>query len=152
MAAYSAYGPSGTGGASHSTVDVGQPATVVGCKPKIYEIGMGCSGTPADQQATHQVQHATARGTATSFTPVPLDGDDRAAVATVGITHSAEPTYTANKGLVVLPVHQRSFYRWIARQNGELKVKSSASNSIGHYVAAITSGTPIFNSYFHWEE
>lgn len=141
-------------GVSAATAVPKTAITVVGAanlRPKVYDILFGSPATPADAQVTYTVQRFTAAGTATAVTPEPLETDDRAATATSGQTHSAEPTY-AGAAYIILPIHQRASFRWVARQGGELIVSRTASNGIGVKKTAETTGTPAVNAVLMWEE
>lgn len=129
--------------------------TVIGsttCRPKIYDVIVGSPATPADAQLTIQLRRFTAAGTtaASPPTPEPLEGGGQAAVATCGHTHSAEPTY-AGVGLVI-PVHQRGTFRWVARQGGEISAPMAAANGIGVVKTAATTGTPQIHATVMWNE
>src|SRR3954469_22227110 len=67
----------------------------------LFYIMIGSDAT-ADQAASYRVARFTAVGTRTAYTYASLDGGDPAGSATVGINHSAEPTYTANTDLLTL--------------------------------------------------
>jgi len=134
-------------GTNVSALKVGGGTTV---KASIYDLMFSCGGAPADQQFTWTVGHITTTGTFTSVTPQPLDADAPVAIATAGSIATAEPTY-ASVPLLVLGVHQRAIFRWVARERGELVTAKTASNGIG-CKAAITSGTPTALAQAHWYE
>ena len=148
MAKYSASGVSEAAANPDTSLTVTGAATL---RPKIYDILMGSSATPADAQVSHTVQRTTAAGTSTAVTPEPLETGDRAATCAAGQTHSAEPTY-AGVAFIILPIHQRASFRWVARQGGELIISATAANGIGHKRTACTTGTPAVNSTIMWEE
>ena len=66
------------------------------------------AGTVADQVFSIRIQRTTAAGTATGYTPNPLDLADAAALMTSGVGHSVEPTYTASIDLWFQTVHVRA--------------------------------------------
>lgn len=122
-------------------------------RPRLYDILIGCAATPADQATKFSLLRCTAAGTAgSSFTPIALDPNDPAALATCGQgVFSVEPTYTANSNLLVLDVNQRATVRWVAAPGGELMAPATASNGIGLRSLSGT-GTATHEGSFHWEE
>jgi hypothetical protein len=112
MRAYSVNGPAATGTANKTAVTVIGSTTA---RPSVFDVLLGSSTTAADNAIVAAVSRFTAAGTAgSSFTPLPLDPSDVASVATAGITHSAEPTYTANQNLLRIVFNQRATFRWVA--------------------------------------
>lgn len=127
--------------------------TIIGgttVKAAIYDYRLSCASTPADQQFNWLLKRFTAAGTATAVTPEPLDPDGPVALATSGKTLTAEPTYA---GIAVedVGVHQRSVYRWVARERGEIITAKTAANGWGFSVT-VTSGTPVARAVAHWFE
>ena len=120
-------------------------------RPKVYDILFGCSSTPADVQVTHTAQRTTAAGTNTAVTPEPLETDDRAATCAAGQTHTLEPTF-AGVAWIILPIHARASFRWVARTGGELIISRTSGHGIGVKKTAETSGTATINTTIMWEE
>lgn len=134
MKAYAVTGPSASGSANKSAITIIGASTV---RPRICDVTLGFSTVPADQAAIINLQRFTAVGTAASNpTPEPLDPNEAAALATAGITHSAEPTYTANKALLHVAMNQRATYRWVAQPDREFVGPATASNGIGAYLVS----------------
>lgn len=100
-------------------------------RPKIYDILMGSSATPADNALEWLLQRYTAAGTSTAVTPTALDPGDPAASATAGKNHSAEPTYTAGAILLDTAINQRSTQRWVAAPGGEIVLPATGANGAG---------------------
>lgn len=146
MAKYFASGVTGTAAAPQTALSV-VGGTV---RLKIYDIILGSVATPADAQVTMSIRRFTAAGTSTAVTPEPLEGGGTAAVGVAGQTHSAEPTY-AGIGMLI-PIHQRGTFRWVARQGGELCPVITAANGYGIARTANTTGTPAMQAVMHWEE
>lgn len=97
----------------------------------IFDILMGSDATPADQAASMECMRTTAVGTeGAGFTPTKLDPQSKAADCDAGITHSTEPTETANSHLLRFAWNQRAGYRWVARPGSELIVPATANNGI----------------------
>lgn len=149
MPAYGVVGPSGSGVAPLTAVEVRQGATI--STARIYEIICGLASAPSDNYLTWVVQKTTTAGTATSRTPEPLDVDDRAALVTGSITHTAEPTYGGTPFLEI-SMHFRTTFRWVARHGGEILVKRAATNGVG--VKKTVQGTTgaILDTTIHWFE
>lgn len=100
-------------------------------RPKLYDLLIGASGTPADNALVWALMRLTVAGTDTSLTPTPLDPADVAARATAGENASAEATFTAGSELLELPINQRASYRWVASPGGELVIPATAAAGIG---------------------
>jgi hypothetical protein len=148
MRAYSVSGPNASGSATKTAVTVISAATV---RPRIYDVVIGNSATPADQAATYALTRFTAAGTAgSSPTPNPVDPGDVASVATAGITHSAEPTY-ASTDLLQVPLNQRATFRWVANPGYELVAPATAANGIGARLVSATSALATNVSVFFFE-
>jgi hypothetical protein len=148
MRAYGVSGPNASGAATKTGATVVASATV---RPRVYEAIIGNSATPADQAALYALTRFTAAGTAgSSPTPIAVDPGDVAAVATAGITHSAEPTYAATD-LLQIPLNQRATHRWVAWQPGyELMAPATAANGIGaRLVSASASLASNFNLFWY---
>lgn len=151
MRGYSVNGPSATGTALKTAVTIIAASTV---RPRIYEFAAGLTTAPnsTDQQLEFAVQRFTAVGTAGSNpTPLPVDPGDVAAVATAGITHSSEPTYTATGILFQQAMNQRAMFRWVAVPGYELMAPATASNGIGLKNVAITVTAVMDGTVFFFE-
>lgn len=146
-----ANGPSATGTANKTCVNVIAASTV---RPRVYEFSVGIATAPnsTDQQGNFVVGRHTAVGTAGSNpTPLPVDPGDVAAVATAGITHSAEPTYTAGGSLIDQWMNQRAMFRWVAVPGYEFMAPATANNGIGLFNKAIAV-TAVFQGSLSWTE
>lgn len=147
MRAYSANGPN-TSGTATTLVGVVGSATV---RPTIYDLVLGALAAPVDQAARIAVSRFTAAGTATAFTPTPLDPSDVAAVCTAGITHTVEPTYTANQDLLTFGMNNRATFRWVAAPGYELRGPATAANGLGLRLAA-ASAAQVLHGTVSWFE
>jgi hypothetical protein len=137
MPGYVVTGPNATGTANKSLITIIAAATV---RPAVFDVLIGNAQTPADQSANVALQRFTAVGTAgSSPTPEPLDAGERAALATAGITHSAEPTYTANKKGLNISLNQRATFRWVASPGYEFKAPATANNGVGLVMVSATA-------------
>jgi len=100
---------------------------------KVYDVLMGCSGTPADNPFLWTMGRITTQGTGSAVVAYPLDPADAAALADVLENHGGgtEPTYTANQTLLSIPLNQRATFRWVAYPGGELVYPATANNGFG---------------------
>lgn len=124
------------GGLTESSVGPKTAATIIATsavRPAVYEVWVGCATAPVDYSIKALVARFTAAGTAASSpTPEPNDPGDVASISTAGITHSAEPTYTSGKTLLMIPFNARNTVRWVAYQPGkEFIAPATAANGIG---------------------
>jgi hypothetical protein len=101
---------------------------------------LGSQATPADQAALYAITRFTAAGTSAASppTPNPVDPADIAAIATVGWTHSAEPTYAA-ADLLQLPLNQRASFRYVCNPGYEYVAPATAANGIGLRLVSATT-------------
>lgn len=139
---YMVNGPSASGTANKTAVTVIASSTV---RPRIYEYSVGLTTAPnsTDQQLEFAAGSTTTTGTAGSNpTPKPNDPGDVAAVATAGITHSAEPTYAATY-FDDQAENQRAMFRWVAVPGYEYIIAATASNCFGLKNVAITAAAVV---------
>jgi hypothetical protein len=99
----------------------------------IFDIVVGSVATPADQAAKFYVARTTALGTPSgTYTPNNLDPAGPAGEGMSGQgVYSVEPTYTANKELLVFSLNQRATFRWVASPDCELKTTATQNNGAG---------------------
>lgn len=111
------------------------------CRLSIYDIVVGSDDTPADQALRALVGRTTAVGTEGSgFTPVNIDPGGPAGEADAGQgVFGAEPTYTANKELLVFSLNQRATFRWVAAPESGLRGTATQNNGLGIKSSASTS-------------
>lgn len=138
-----------TNTASTTQIAITSAATV---RPKIYDLLIGSVATPADNAWDFQIQRYTAAGTSTAVTPQKLDPGDPAALASAGVNHSAEPTYTANEILLRIGGNQRATFRWVAAPNGELVLPATAANGAGLLSNAVGGSAVAYLYTLHFEE
>ena len=100
-------------------------------RPVLYDMILGSTATPADNALEFILQRCTAAGTSTAITPAPADTADPAAIATAGVNHTVEPTYTAGAILVDIAMNQRATQRWVPSPGREIKLPATASNGVG---------------------
>lgn len=108
-------------------------------RPKIFEVLGTSYGTPNDYQAKYVLNRYTAAGTATAVTPTEHDPGDPASLASAGSAHSAEPTYTAGKELLVISRNMRHPYRWVCIPGRELILPATAANGAGVVVKEVST-------------
>ena len=123
-------------------------------RPRLYELLLGSVATPADVAALFYLSRLTAVGTEGSgFTPVALDPAAPTGECDCGVgVFSVEPTYTASKELLAIPMNQRATFRWIAAPGGELVLPATQNNGVGLKSSSMSSGTPAFDVTMHWME
>lgn len=127
------------------------PASPV-VRARIYEFGVGCEATPADQATDFKLGRTTAVGTEGSgFTPVNLDPGGPAGECDFGVAHSAEPTYTSNKELFQFSLNQRATYRWVANPGCEILLPATQNNGAGLKSSSAT-GTATHEAVMFFEE
>lgn len=147
--AYSVSGPNASGSATKTLVAIISATTV---RPRIYDVVLGSQASPADQAAQYAVSRFTAVGTAGSNpTPLPVDPADVASITTAGITHSAEPTYTASNDVLVIPMNQRATFRWVASPGFELVAPATANAGLGLRLVAATAAMVQWGDVFFFE-
>lgn len=121
-------------------------------RAKIYDVIVGCGGTPADNNVVFAFSRCTTAGTAGSaVTPAALDAADTLASTIVcGQAHSADPTGSAVSQLTI-PINQRATMRWVAAPGGELVIPATASN--GYKINTPTAAnTPQVDCLVHFDE
>lgn len=103
-------------------------------RPGIYDGWIGSSATPADNALVWTIQRSTAAGTSTAVTPQAVDPGDPAATAAGGENHTAEPTYTSNAIMLLLPLNQRASHKLNLDPNSPIKIPASSNNGLGVFV------------------
>jgi len=146
---YSVSGPNASGSATKTMATIISATTV---RPKIYQIIIGSGAVPADQAGIYTATRFTTVGTAASNpTPLPTDPGEVASIATAGITHSGEPTYTASSDLLTIPLNQRATYTWTASHGYELVAPQTANNGIGVRLLSATTALVQYAQVFFYE-
>lgn len=140
MRAYTGNGPSASGTANKTALTIVGASTV---RPRLYEFMASLLTAPnsTDQQFNYALQRFTAAGTSAGSapTPSPVDPGDVAALASLGWTHSAEPTYSAAGLLIDTWVNQRGKDRWVANPGQELLSPATSANGLGLFLKGIAS-------------
>src|ERR1019366_7948995 len=77
-------------------------------RPVLYDMIVGSTATPADNALEFILQRCTAAGTSTAVTPAANDSADPASIATAGVNHTVEPTYTSGAIMVDIAMNQRA--------------------------------------------
>lgn len=113
-------------------------ATATLCGARIYDVLIGTNGTPADNSMEFDISRQTAAGTATATTPVPLDGQFRAAGIVGAANATIEGTITAASSVFYIGLNQRASYRWVAAPGFELVIP--ATNLAGFALRAKSPG------------
>jgi hypothetical protein len=145
MKAYCASGDV-TGAASKTVVALISSATR---RPKLLQVIIGCSGTPADNVAKVAIRKFTADGTGTSGTTFQADSSDGAPSVTTKVNYTVEPTYTSGN-VEEISLNQRATVIWNAPLGAEPSVPIGTSNGIG--VQLISAPTLAYNVTMVWDE
>lgn len=99
-------------------------------RPKIKQLIIGSSGTPADAAVKIAIRRITSDGTGTSVTPKALDAAEGTAACTAKANYSAEPTYEAGN-LAEISFNQRATVIWEPPPGGEPACPTGAGNGLG---------------------
>lgn len=137
-----------TAGTDKTAVEV---VTTAAVRPKIYELLVGCSATPASQAALWQFKRHTGTGTGTALTAVKVEPADPAALVTCKVNNSAEPTYTANDIPWELSLNQQATFNWKANPGREIVLAASATAG-GGVKTSTSTGTAVHQASVFWEE
>lgn len=117
----------------------------------VYDLLIGSDATPADLAGNFQLARNTASGSATSVTPLSLDGANPASLLTAGTSNTVEPTYTS--AALQFGLNQRATFRWVAAPGGEIVIPAVAAAASGLGVRSLThGGTPTVMATIHWME
>jgi hypothetical protein len=128
-------------GTDKTLINLFNPAATPTNRGRIYDIMVGSVATPADQAAKFYVGRTTAVGTeGAGFVPNNLDPAGPAGAYDSGVgVFGAEPTYTANKQLLVFSLNQRATFRWVAAPGSELVMAATQNNGAGIKASSSTS-------------
>ena len=109
------------------------------------------AGTVADQVFSIRLQRYTAAGTASAYTPNPIDLADAAALLVSNNNHSAEPTYTANVDLFFQTVHVRALAQVHLQPDSHLIIPNTNVAGIGWQSGSAAYAGNILPTW-HYEE
>lgn len=131
-------------GTDKTIINLFNPAATPTSRGAIYDLTVGSEATPADQATQFYLGRTTAVGTEGSgFVPNNIDPAGPAGAYDSGIgTFSGEPTYTANKELLDIPLNQRATYRWVAAPGSEL-ILAATQNSGAGFKSSSGTGTAV---------
>lgn len=113
-------------------------ATSATRRTKWYDLLIGTNGTPADNYMQFTVDRVSGNSSATSYTPLPLDPADGAAVSTCTVNSSTFGTITSDTTLWYVGINQRASYRWVAAPGSELVMP--ATSSAGAQLRVLSGG------------
>ncbi len=117
---------------------------------RIYDLGFGSTGTPADNATQWKVRRSitdVAVGAAVVETPLDSDGPASQIIAISDVT--TEPTYTDE--IIDIGLNQRASWRWVAAPEGEIIVPANAVSAIGIEPTQASGGVDA-TGYIHWLE
>lgn len=96
---------------------------------KVYDLIVGCSGTPGDNAwVWNIVRGTTGLGTSTPVTPEPLDPADPSGLLDAGDQYTVNPTLAGI--LLSIALNGRATFRWVAAPGSELVLAATANLSI----------------------
>lgn len=115
-----------------ATVPQAQLVSAATVRPKIYDLVIGSSSTPADQAGSWTIRRSTTASTGgTAITPSAIDPADPASLSSSMIAPSmSAPTLTAGLILLAWALNQRATFRWVAAPGKELVAPATASNGL----------------------
>ncbi len=126
-----------------------QSATTI--KPELQDLVVGCGVTPGDQATLFDLyRFSTDDGTASASTPEPNDPDDPASLTVCQVAHTVEPG-SIGAILLVVPLHQRATFRWVAAPGRGFKASAVATEGWG-FRSLTATGTAVHNCTMIWEE
>lgn len=118
----------------------------------LYDVLMGCAGTPANNSYVFDISRQTAAGTSTAATPTALDPADSAAGTVGSVNFTAEGTITAASSVLNLAMNQQASYRWVAYGDAQ-RLVIPATNLAGFALRAKSAaGTVICNGQLYFSE
>ena len=145
MHAYSSSGAV-TGASTKTIIAV---AAAAGARPKIKQVIIGSSATPADNVALFAIRRFTADGTGTGGTVIAANPGDGSPDCTTKYNYTVEPTY-ASGNLAEIPINQRATVIWNAPLDGEVSSAVGTANGIG--VQQVSGATVAWHVTIVWEE
>lgn len=149
MKEYTINGLSTSGTGPHTCGTIIGSATIRGLL-NYFLFGLRTAPNATDQQIRCAISNTTTTGTAGSNpTPKPRDPQDIAAVATAGITHSAEPTLGAN--FLDFDINQRASKEWACEYGKEIAGAATASNTVSSRMVSSTAAI-VASCVMGWRE
>lgn len=120
-------------GTNLTIINLFNPLATPTKRGRIYDIIIGCAATPADHASNLTLGRTTAVGTEGSgLVPAPLDPGAPVGEYDSGLgVFGAEPTYTAAKTLLAIPMNQRATFRWVASPGSEIVLAATQNNGAG---------------------
>ncbi|KKN54910.1 hypothetical protein LCGC14_0588030 [marine sediment metagenome] len=123
---------------------------VAAVRGRIYDLGFGSVGTPADNATQWRVARSTtAVAVGAAVTETPLDGAGPASQIIAISDVTTEPGYA--DVFIDIGLNQRASWRWVAAPEGEIIVPADATSAVG-IEPTQTSGGVDANGYIHWLE
>lgn len=118
-------------------------------RPKVKQVIIGSSATPADGVVLFAIRRFTADGTGTAGTVFASDPGDGTPRVTTKYDYSAEPTYSSGN-LAEISMNQRATVIWNAPLDGEIASAIGTANGIG--IQQISGATVAFTCTIIWDE
>ena len=117
---------------------------------RIYDLGFGSTGTPADNATQWRVARSTtavAVGGAVTESALDINAPASQIIAISDIT--TEPGY--DDVFIDIGLNQRASWRWVAAPEGEIMVPADATSAIGIEPTQASGGVNA-TGYIHWLE
>jgi len=132
MAKYMVVGNQATVSSSYKSAAVVTAGATAMRRGKVAEMILGASANPnaTDTYLQFDLSRQTAIGTATSFTPNPVDPADTACTALGSVNATVEGTITANSSLFNDGMNQRGTLRWQEQDESKMLIYP-ATASVG---------------------
>lgn len=118
-------------------------------RPRLKQVVIGSSATPADNVGLFAIRRFTADGTGSAGTVIATDPGNGTPSCTTKYNYSAEPTYGAGN-LVEIPMNQRASVIWNAPLDGEITSAVGTANGIG--IQQVSGATVSWHVSLIWEE
>ena len=146
------YAIEGENNHSSSLLDLVQITNVTTRRARIYDFVISTQGTMADEVATWVFDRFTTAPTDTTATPRALDFTAPASAYTdCGTNATVASVRSADTELMVVNVHFRAAFRWVAVPGGEIMMEVTATDGVS-ILASAPSTTPLANAAIHFDE
>lgn len=137
---------------SSANLDVVQMTNVTTRRARIYDIVFGTQGTMADEVATWTLDRFTTAPTDTTITPRAIDfSAPPSAYTDCGSNATVAGVQSADTELMIINLHFRAAFRWVAIPGGEIMMEVTATDGISLFSLAPTT-TPLCNATMHFDE
>jgi hypothetical protein len=119
--------------------------------PRLKQLIVACTDTPADATAVISIGFITADGTGSAVTPVAVNSANGAPSCTAKANYTAEPTYGSNR-VSRVGLNQRVTEIWNAPFDGELAPNLSSGTNIGIGIQMVSGPALKYSIDAQWDE